>query len=93
MEGILVLHGSGITPGATLQGANIIDVAPTILYAMGLPVPIDMDGKPLLAAYAPAHVAAHPAQAGAAQGVGQGDYTAQDEEQVMDRLRDLGYVQ
>lgn len=93
MDGILVLHGPGIVPGATLDGAHIVDVAPTILYAMGLPVPADMDGKPLVAAYAPDHVAAHPAQAGAAQGVGQGDYTAQDEEQVMERLRDLGYVQ
>jgi predicted AlkP superfamily phosphohydrolase/phosphomutase len=93
MDGIVVLAGPGIAPGGTLTGANIVDVAPSILYAMGLPVPADMDGKPLLGAYDPAYVAAHPLRTGAGQGESSGDYTAQDEEQVMERLRDLGYVQ
>jgi hypothetical protein len=100
MDGIVVLHGPGIAPGGTLTGANIVDVAPSILYAMDLPVPADMDGQALLGAYDPAYVAAHPLQrglqvpaGGAGQGEASGDYTAQDEEQVMERLRDLGYVQ
>jgi hypothetical protein len=37
--------GDGVKPGATLSGASILDVAPTILYLMGLPVARDMEGR------------------------------------------------
>lgn len=50
MEGILALHGPGIRQGVTLKGASIADVAPTILHLMGLPVPLNMDGRVLEAA-------------------------------------------
>ena len=30
-----------------IDGANIVDLAPTALHAMGLPVPDDMDGRVL----------------------------------------------
>ena len=39
--------GGGTDGPRRLDGAQIVDVAPTILQLLGLPVPIDMEGKPL----------------------------------------------
>jgi predicted AlkP superfamily phosphohydrolase/phosphomutase len=44
-DGFLLAVGDGIRPGATLQRASVLDVAPTILYLMGLPVARDMEGR------------------------------------------------
>ena len=44
--GILLALGPGVTAGE-IEGANIVDLAPTALHAMGLPVPDDMDGRVL----------------------------------------------
>lgn len=46
-EGVLLLAGPGVRPGIHLQGAHIVDVAPTALYLLGLPVPSYMDGRVL----------------------------------------------
>ncbi len=45
--GVLLLAGEGIAPGATAAGATVLDLAPTLLYLMGLPVPRDMEGRVL----------------------------------------------
>ena len=34
-------------PGRVVQGASVLDIAPTILYLMGLPVARDMEGRVL----------------------------------------------
>jgi predicted AlkP superfamily phosphohydrolase/phosphomutase len=44
-DGVLLAVGDGIRPGAKLAGASVLDVAPTILYLMGLPVARDMEGR------------------------------------------------
>lgn len=46
--GIFVLSGPGIRKDERIYGANIIDVTPTLLAAMGLPVGDDMDGRVLI---------------------------------------------
>lgn len=48
--GILVMNGPGIKRDERIYGANLLDVAPTLLTLAGLPVGRDMDGKPLLEA-------------------------------------------
>jgi predicted AlkP superfamily phosphohydrolase/phosphomutase len=45
-NGVLLVSGKMVRPGR-IQGATIYDVAPTLLYAAGLPVPRDMDGRVL----------------------------------------------
>src|SRR5512135_1574531 len=59
MDGIVVLHGPGVKTAEAIRG-NIIDIGPTVLYALGLPVPSIMDGTVLQTAFAPDYVAAHP---------------------------------
>ena len=46
-DGLLLAVGDGIRAGAMLHGASVLDVAPTILYLMGLPVARDMEGRVL----------------------------------------------
>jgi tetratricopeptide (TPR) repeat protein/arylsulfatase A-like enzyme len=46
--GILVMKGPGIKRDERIYGANLLDIAPTLLTLAGLPIGQDMDGKPLL---------------------------------------------
>ncbi len=48
--GMLVLSGPGITRGASVHGANLLDIAPTALTLLGLPIGADMDGRVLIEA-------------------------------------------
>lgn len=43
--GVACLGGPGVQRGETLRGASLLDVTPTILTALGLPVGMDMDGR------------------------------------------------
>lgn len=47
-EGVLIINGENIKKKFTHFKANIIDIAPTILYMLGLSIPEDMEGHPLL---------------------------------------------
>ena len=46
--------------GSLLPRARIVDVAPTLLYGMGLPVARDLDGRALTEAFTGEVLAAHP---------------------------------
>ena len=48
-EGVLLVWGRGVEAGVI--EASIYDVAPTVLWLMGLPVAEDMEGSPLLDAF------------------------------------------
>jgi arylsulfatase A-like enzyme len=39
--------GPGLDAGARLSGASTLDIAPTILRLLDVPVPEDLDGRPL----------------------------------------------
>lgn len=56
--GIFVIAGPGIRRDERIYGASLIDIAPTVLALLSLPVGRDMDGRPLLEAFeAPPEVA------------------------------------
>jgi tetratricopeptide (TPR) repeat protein len=63
LYGILVGDGPGIGRGE-VEGASIFDVAPTVLAALGLPVPEDMPGRPLPELLPPAARSAVPQVSG-----------------------------
>jgi predicted AlkP superfamily phosphohydrolase/phosphomutase len=48
-EGFVLVHGPGVEPGATVSAeeAGGMDIAPTILELMGVPVPDEMEGRVL----------------------------------------------
>lgn len=90
-EGIFAIHGAGALSGKTAE-ASIADLAPTILAALGQPVPSDMSGKVLSEFFE----GGLDSQGGAsssliAQG-GSAVYSDAEKEIVEQRLADLGYV-
>ena len=44
-KGMLIFFGSGIRSGQELAELNNLDVAPTLLTLLGVPVPVEMKGK------------------------------------------------
>jgi tetratricopeptide (TPR) repeat protein len=48
--GVLAMAGPGIKEGEVVYGANLLDIAPTALALLGLPVGADMDGRVLVEA-------------------------------------------
>lgn len=94
-EGAIGLWGPGIHQGQTLHEAKIEDLAPTILYLLGHPVPEYMDGAPLLRAMTE-EITQRPVkyEEGSYQmGTSEPEvYTDEEEEAVRQRLSDLGYI-
>ena len=94
LDGLFVAWGSMVRPGSVVQGASIMDVAPTILYALGMPVPDDMDGRVLSEIFAEDFRSRRPLRRGtstarATHGEG---LTRAEQEQIMGQLRGLGYL-
>ena len=46
-DGVLYAYGGGIKQGFKAPGAEIYDIVPTVLRAMGLPLPHEFDGRVL----------------------------------------------
>lgn len=59
-DGVLLLYGQGVAAGGRLTGARLVDVVPTLLYALGFPVARDMDGQVLRQAFTADFLARHP---------------------------------
>lgn len=56
MEGILVACGPALRAGSPPRQADLLDLAPTVLHLLGVPVPTDMDGRILTELLEPAVV-------------------------------------
>lgn len=97
MDGILAFAGRGVfRSGLTLSGASVVDVAPTLLHALGLPIPENMDGRVLTEAFEAEFLAANPVRTGPpleARPVVARAYTAEEEAGIAAQLRALGYVE
>lgn len=95
MDGIWLLKGRDIQPGLWLEGVRIVDLAPTLLHVLGLPVPTDMDGAVMRAAFVPESPLTRPERREGAAWTGRaedGGYSNAEEEEISRRLADLGYV-
>lgn len=97
--GLMAMFGGEIASGGRQREVQIADVAPTVLWLLGLPIPDDLDGHLLehmllpdaLARRAPVRVAA--SEAPVPQHTPQGWADEAEEEEVLARLRDLGYLE
>ena len=93
IEGILAAAGGGVCTGAAVDG-QMVDILPTVLAALGLPLPSDLEGRVLAELFdqpldvqhetAAAHQFAEPTAAA---------YTEQEQRLLTERLTDLGYLE
>lgn len=95
MEGVFVAAGEGIKPHVQLSGAQIIDLAPTILYLMGEPIPEEMDGRVITEIVEESYLEANPVRfeetSSEVSPVDEGAYSEAEEAEIKDRLAGLGY--
>lgn len=95
VDGIVALFGEGVRPGLTLDGARIVDVAPTVLHLMGLPAQKDMDGRVLDEALTASFLRDRPLaydQARVEIDTAGFDYSDDDRGQIEARLKEMGYM-
>jgi predicted AlkP superfamily phosphohydrolase/phosphomutase len=87
--GILLALGPGVSAGP-IEGATIVDVAPTALHAMGLPVPDDMDGRVLTELFADGRAVER--SSAADSGTGEVVYSEEEAAAIEKSLENLGYI-
>jgi predicted AlkP superfamily phosphohydrolase/phosphomutase len=96
LDGVFMMCGGPAKAGIELEGCEIIDLAPTILYLMGEQVPEDMDGKVLTSALTENYVEAHPILYGKVTDRRPEEvvttYSSDEAEKIEERLKDLGYL-
>ncbi len=95
-HGIFLATGPGIEPGVRLPDQRIVDLAPTLLHSLGVPIPGDYEGTVVRGLFrdepAPAR-APVPVVAGApAAGSRDPVYSREEEAEILGRLESLGYL-
>ena len=97
VHGILFARGPIIRRGVRVQDVNLVDIAPTVLYAMKEPVPRDMDGRVAQEIFAESFARENEVRLSEASGEGPGGqaggYSGEDEEVIAGRLKALGYLE
>jgi len=94
LHGVLAAAGEGIRAGAAIENARIEDIAPTILYYMGHEIPDDMDGRLLEGLFTEEHIGAHKARFARAveEETRESKMSEEEQAEVLERLRKLGYI-
>lgn len=59
-DGMLLLSGPGIQAGVRLPRAQLVDILPTLLYSVSLPIARDLDGRVLTGAFESSFLASEP---------------------------------
>ncbi len=92
MRGLFLMQGAGIKQGHMIEDARLIDVAPTILKVLGVPLSSGMDGQVLEDAFVekPSTVEYEDVPVLASQPLH--DFSDQEQRAIEQRLRDLGYI-
>ena len=95
-DGFLLCSGKPFRQGEGLP-AQIVDMAPTLLYALDCAIPEDFDGKVIEGLFTPTHLLDHPINGAQltttldprlASG-----YSREEERLIEQRLRELGYFE
>jgi predicted AlkP superfamily phosphohydrolase/phosphomutase len=89
-DGVLILAGGGVRPAGQLSRAEIVDVAPTLLHLLDVPLPANLDGRVQAKALVPGGEVL-PARTVADDDTTPGPYSAEQASLVSRRLRGLGY--
>ncbi|MBA2311298.1 MAG: hypothetical protein H0V97_00675, partial [Actinobacteria bacterium] len=96
IEGVVIATGPEVTPGPLSETADLIDLGPTSMAALGVPSAVPRDGKVLRALAGEAvalRVEPESAAAAAATASGDAGLSSTEEDEIEDHLRGLGYVE
>lgn len=97
MDGVYVMAGAGVEEGTANSPQDLLDIAPTLLFAHDRPVPDGMDGEVMLEAFTSEFVAdrrvRRSSESGRERGPGAAgqDERETDGEWVREQLGELGY--
>jgi predicted AlkP superfamily phosphohydrolase/phosphomutase len=94
-DGILIMAGTGVHQGLVLDDVSLLDVPTTILWALGVELPKDVDGRVLMEAFERDLIESHPPKWTAElreNSANGGVYTQEEARQMEAHLRDLGYL-
>ena len=101
-EGVFMAAGPGIRQGLSLPQLSILDVAPMVLYSLGLAIPGNMEGHVPTVAFKPSWLEARPvcatspaepSEPASPQATVEIVYTEEEEKALAARLRALGYIE
>ncbi len=96
-EGILMVAGPHVRGGRAISSASVYDIAPTILHLLDIPIPSGLDGRVLdevltIAASHTERQSTSQALSVTREAASGETYTHEEQEMVLRRLRDLGYM-
>jgi predicted AlkP superfamily phosphohydrolase/phosphomutase len=95
-EGVFIIHGQGVKSGVDLGTVSITDITPTILYLYELSPPSDMDGRIIQEAFSDGFASNRQMRKIAVTSEQQEKerkvYSLEEQEQITEHLRRLGYV-
>jgi len=96
MDGILIAAGPFVERAASAEKPDLADIAPTVLYALGLPRPATMDGRVLTEIFHPSHVAQYPPNASESgltdTGASDRAFSPREQAEIAEHLRAIGYI-
>jgi predicted AlkP superfamily phosphohydrolase/phosphomutase len=94
LEGVVVATGPEVRPGPLQETAELIDLGPTSLAALGVPSAVRRDGKVLESlAGAGVELGYKESLGGVSGATDESGLTSDEEGEVEDHLRGLGYVE
>ena len=95
IEGVIVATGPEVKPGPIGETAELIDLGPTSLAALGVPSAVPRDGKALksLVGEGVELEVQERAGVGGADAADESGLTSTEEDEIEDHLRGLGYVE
>ena len=97
LAGILMAAGPDVRQGQTVDGAQLIDMAATILYALNEPIPASMDSRLIDGVFKAEALQSRPAQrinedVEQRRSASDGVYDAEGEAKLAEHLASLGYL-
>jgi hypothetical protein len=97
LRGVFIASGPAFRAAGHYEGATILDIAPTALAVMGLPVAEDMDGRVLEEIIRSEHLERHPVSTLASYepvlGRERGEIGSTMDDSIKEQLRSLGYIE
>jgi predicted AlkP superfamily phosphohydrolase/phosphomutase len=100
-QGVFIACGPGIRQGVSVEQLSILDIAPTVLYSLGLDIPADLEGRFPEEIFDPAYLVERPCSFGEptkppdSYALTSKQYTTpQEEENVLfEQMKALGYIE